>query len=120
VLNADELLAIKNLGLLTLKPLIYAANVSEDDLGNQGANNVHVQALRKRAAEEGAEVVVVSAKVRDCSRREGGEGRGRVGRGAQGSIGVSRPAARWGLRLRPRAVVRLGTACVLGSGAHCR
>ncbi|KIY98590.1 GTP-dependent nucleic acid-binding protein D [Monoraphidium neglectum] len=62
VLNADELLAIKNLGLLTLKPLIYAANVSEDDLGNQGANNVHVQALRKRAAEEGAEVVVVSAK----------------------------------------------------------
>lgn len=42
-LNADELLQIKNLGLLTLKPLIYAANVGEDDLGNQGANNVHVQ-----------------------------------------------------------------------------
>ena len=62
-LNADEALAVKNLGLLTLKPLIYAANVGEDDLGNQGADNVHVQALRKRAAEDGAEVVVVSAKV---------------------------------------------------------
>jgi obg-like ATPase 1 len=34
---------VKGLGLLTLKPLIYAANVGEDDLGNHGANNVHVQ-----------------------------------------------------------------------------
>ncbi|WIA12255.1 hypothetical protein OEZ85_012320 [Tetradesmus obliquus] len=62
VLNEDELLLVKGLGLLTLKPLIYAANVGEDDLGNHGANNVHVQALRKRAAEENCEVVVVSAK----------------------------------------------------------
>lgn len=31
---------------MTLKPLIYAANVSEDDLGNHGANNVHVQVRR--------------------------------------------------------------------------
>ena len=43
VLSADELLLVKNLGLLTLKPLIYAGNVGEDDLGNQGADNVHVQ-----------------------------------------------------------------------------
>jgi ribosome-binding ATPase YchF (GTP1/OBG family) len=42
-LNEDELLLVKGLGLLTLKPLIYAANVGEDDLGNHGANNVHVQ-----------------------------------------------------------------------------
>ena len=42
-LTEDESLLIKNLGLLTLKPLIYAANVGEDDLGNHGANNVHVQ-----------------------------------------------------------------------------
>lgn len=63
VLNEDELLLVKGLGLLTLKPLIYAANVGEDDLGNHGANNMHVQALRKRAAEENCEVVVVSAKV---------------------------------------------------------
>lgn len=42
-LTSDELLLVKNLGLLTLKPLIYAANVGEDDLGNHGANNTHVQ-----------------------------------------------------------------------------
>lgn len=42
-LSDDEALLVKGLGLLTLKPLIYAANVSEDDLGNHGANNVHVQ-----------------------------------------------------------------------------
>lgn len=43
VLTEDEALLVKGLGLLTLKPLIYAANVSEDDLGNHGADNVHVQ-----------------------------------------------------------------------------
>lgn len=62
-LNKDEAAAVKGLGLLTLKPLIYAANVTEDDLADQGANNKHVQALRKRAAEEGVSVVVVSARV---------------------------------------------------------
>ncbi|KAG2424041.1 hypothetical protein HXX76_014863 [Chlamydomonas incerta] len=62
-LTKDEAVAVKGLGLLTLKPLIYAANVTEDDLADQGANNTHVQALRKRAAEEGVQVVVVSAKV---------------------------------------------------------
>lgn len=43
MLTEDEAAIVKGLGLLTLKPLIYAANVSEDDLGNHGANNVHVQ-----------------------------------------------------------------------------
>eukprot|EP00198_Chlamydomonas_reinhardtii_P004314 XP_001693650.1 predicted protein [Chlamydomonas reinhardtii] len=62
-LTKDEAVAVKGLGLLTLKPLIYAANVMEDDLADQGANNTHVQALRKRAVEEGVQVVVVSAKV---------------------------------------------------------
>ena len=42
-MTEDEAAIVKGLGLLTLKPLIYAANVSEDDLGNHGANNVHVQ-----------------------------------------------------------------------------
>ncbi|GIL60621.1 hypothetical protein Vafri_15154 [Volvox africanus] len=62
-LTRDEAAAVKGLGLLTLKPLIYAANVVEDDLADQGANNSHVKALRQRAAEEGVSVVVVSAKV---------------------------------------------------------
>lgn len=45
-LNEDEAAVLRGLGLLTLKPLIYAANVGEDDLGNHGANNVHVQVRR--------------------------------------------------------------------------
>jgi ribosome-binding ATPase YchF (GTP1/OBG family) len=44
-LSEEELAVLKQagLGLLTMKPMIYAANVNEEDLGNQGANNVHVQ-----------------------------------------------------------------------------
>lgn len=62
-LSADEAPLIKQLMLLTTKPMLYAANVEEDDLGNKGAENKYVQDLKKRAAEEGVEVVVVSAKV---------------------------------------------------------
>ena len=43
MLNKDEMLSVKGLGLLTLKPMIYCANVAEGDLADQGANNVHVQ-----------------------------------------------------------------------------
>lgn len=42
-LSSDEAAAVKGLGLLTLKPLVYAANVVEDDLASQGADNRHVQ-----------------------------------------------------------------------------
>lgn len=63
VLSKDEAFVVKSLGLLTLKPMIYAANVAEDDLPDQGANNKHVQVLRARAKEEGCELVVVSAQV---------------------------------------------------------
>ncbi len=52
----------RKLGLITAKPLIYVANVSEADLP-EGAGNPYVEALRKRAQEEGAELVVVSAKL---------------------------------------------------------
>ncbi len=62
-LNEDEKPLVKVLCLLTIKPMIYAANVSEDDLATQGADNVHVQALKKKAEEEGSDVVVISAQV---------------------------------------------------------
>ncbi len=52
----------RQLGLITAKPLIYVANVAETDLP-EGAGNPYVEALRKRAQEEGAELVVVSAKL---------------------------------------------------------
>lgn len=59
-LNEEEIEAIKGLGLLTGKPIIYAANVSEDDLAT---GNEYVDRVRKLAAQENAQVVVVSAQV---------------------------------------------------------
>ncbi|MBW4465273.1 MAG: redox-regulated ATPase YchF [Pegethrix bostrychoides GSE-TBD4-15B] len=57
--DEDELL-IKPLGLLTRKPVIYAANVSEADLAT---GNAFVEQVRGRAAQDGAQVVIVSAQV---------------------------------------------------------
>ena len=65
-LNEDEALLVRGLQLLTMKPMIYAANVAEADLADQGAGNAYVQALRRKAAEESCEVIIVSAQVR-CS-----------------------------------------------------
>ncbi|WP_022820307.1 redox-regulated ATPase YchF [Fusobacterium russii] len=59
-LSEDEKLILKNYQLLTLKPMIFAANVSEDDLAN---GNSYVEEVKKYAREIGSEVVVVSAKV---------------------------------------------------------
>lgn len=59
-LTDEESFAIKNLGLLTLKPVIYAANVAEDDLAK---GNEHVEKVRAIASREGAQVIVISAQV---------------------------------------------------------
>jgi GTP-binding protein YchF len=59
-LSAEEALLVKPLGLLTTKPIIYATNVSEDDLASGNAYTEEVQAL---AAKEGAETVRISAQV---------------------------------------------------------
>lgn len=59
-LTEEEELLIKPLGLLTRKPVIYAANVNEDDLAT---GNEYVDKVRAIAAEEGAEVVIISAQV---------------------------------------------------------
>ncbi len=50
----------RELSLLTAKPVLYAANVAEDDLPD---GNAHVAVVRAIAAAEGAEVVVISAQV---------------------------------------------------------
>jgi ribosome-binding ATPase len=60
VLNEEEEALIKPLGLLTRKPVIYAANVSEDDLSS---GNAWVEQVRTVAAQDDAQVVVVSAQV---------------------------------------------------------
>ncbi|XWK86042.1 MAG: redox-regulated ATPase YchF [Phormidium sp.] len=59
-LTDEEKQAIKGLGLLTNKPIIYAANVSEDDLAS---GNEYVEKVRQIAAQENAQVVIVSAQV---------------------------------------------------------
>ena len=63
-LNDDERALVKGLQLLTMKPMIYAANVCEGDLADQGAGNHHVKALREKAAQEDCEVIIVSAQVK--------------------------------------------------------
>ena len=59
-LDEDEAFAIKSLGLLTRKPIIYAANVQDSDLAD---GNEMVDRLRAMAETEGAKLVLVSAQV---------------------------------------------------------
>jgi len=61
-LSEEEQLLIRDLHLLTMKPMLYAANVSEDEVANAD-ENPFVQKVREFAALEGAEVVPISAKV---------------------------------------------------------
>ena len=59
-LTDDELTLIRDANLLTLKPVLYVANVAEDELTSENAN---VAEVRKLAETEGAQVVVICAKV---------------------------------------------------------
>ena len=59
-LTEEEAEIIKPLGLLTNKPIIYATNVSEDDLAE---GNEWVEAVKQFAIAESAKVVIVSAQV---------------------------------------------------------
>ena len=56
----EEEKILKSFNLLTKKPLIYAANVSEKDINNE---NEYVKIVKEYAKEEKSEVVVISAKV---------------------------------------------------------
>ena len=61
--DEDELAFINTLDLLTWKPVIFAANVSEDDLSDDGASNEYVKQVRKFAAENDSEVFVICAQI---------------------------------------------------------
>ena len=60
-LSEDDRAAVRDLFLLTLKPVMYVANVLEDGF----SNNPHLDAVRARAVGEGAEVVPVSAAIEE-------------------------------------------------------
>ncbi|NLP30158.1 MAG: redox-regulated ATPase YchF [Clostridiales bacterium] len=59
-LNDNETKFVKALDLLSFKPVIYAANVSEDDVTE---DNEYVKAVKKYASEEDSEVIVLCAKL---------------------------------------------------------
>ena len=59
----DEQQWLESYNLLTYKPVIFAANVAEDDLADDGASNAGVQAVREYAKREDCEVFVVCAEI---------------------------------------------------------
>lgn len=61
--NEDEEQWLSEYNLLTAKPVIFAANVSEEDLPDDGASNEGVQAVREYARREECEVFVVCAQI---------------------------------------------------------
>ena len=63
--DEDQVLQMKEMGLLTAKPVIYAANMSEDDLMEGMEANQHYQAVKALAAAEGAECIPICAKTEE-------------------------------------------------------
>ena len=63
LLDEDEEALFATYNLLTAKPVIFAANVKEDDLADDGASNEYVKAVRDFAAKNGSEVFVICAQI---------------------------------------------------------
>ena len=61
--DEDVLAFINSLNLLTWKPVIFAANVSEDELADDAAANPYVQQVRQFAAENDSQVFVICAQI---------------------------------------------------------
>ena len=61
-LTAEQKLLVKGFNLLTMKPTIYIANCSIEDLNNENINE-HYQALKGLADKEGAKIVPICAKI---------------------------------------------------------
>ncbi len=61
--DEEEAALLKECNLLTYKPVIYAANVGEEDLSDDGASNEKVGSVRKFAEEEHSEVFVICAQI---------------------------------------------------------
>lgn len=58
----EDLKFVNSLNLLTFKPTIYAANISEKDIGRE---NEYVKVVKEIAAQEGSEVIVICAKIEE-------------------------------------------------------
>ena len=61
--DEDELAIMKEFNLLTYKPVIYAANVAEEDLADDGSSNTMVAEVKELALSENSEVFVICAQI---------------------------------------------------------
>lgn len=62
--SPEQLKLVKGMHLLTAKPMLYVANVSEDDLIS-GEENEYLTAIKTYTDNEGSEVIVISAKIEE-------------------------------------------------------
>lgn len=61
--DEEELDLISTCNLLTIKPVIYAANVKEEDLSDEGQSNAYVKEVKEIALDDNSEVFVISAQI---------------------------------------------------------
>ncbi len=64
-ITEDEAAIVKELSLLTMKPVLYAANVGENDFTDGIENNPYVKTVEEIAAAEGSEVLPISARIEE-------------------------------------------------------
>ncbi len=62
-LNEDERKIFNDTPLLTMKPVIYVANVCEEEAGEEPVNNAHYIGLKKLATEEHSEILSICAAI---------------------------------------------------------
>lgn len=63
-LDKDELALVKSFSLLTIKPMIYVANMAEDEIADPDSNPYYVK-VKELAASENNDVVAISAKIEE-------------------------------------------------------
>lgn len=63
--DEDELEIMKEISLISMKPVIYAANVAEDDFQKGIENNKYIKAVEELAKTENAQVMPVSARIEE-------------------------------------------------------
>ncbi len=63
--SEEEAAIVKELSLLTMKPVLYAANVGENDFADGIENNPYVKVVEEIAAAEGSEVLPISARIEE-------------------------------------------------------
>ncbi|NLJ89521.1 MAG: redox-regulated ATPase YchF [Clostridiales bacterium] len=61
--DEEEIEYLKEFNLLTYKPVVFAANVTEDDLANDGIDNKYVASVREYAEKTNSKVFVISAQI---------------------------------------------------------